>query len=79
MKIVSSCTDLAAVDSHLILEVALEFGNAAAPVLARFLRDELDVEEGALARSVRVAGGGATHNPRRHVRHQVLARNTTQS
>ena len=37
-------------DQDLFLEVAFELGDAATPIVARLLRDELDVEEGALAR-----------------------------
>ena len=43
-----------------------------APVRGRLLRDELDVEEGALSGAVDVAVGRPPHDPRRHVRHDVL-------
>ncbi len=39
------------------------FANSLAPIGGRLLCDELNVEEGTLARAVDVSRGGATDNP----------------
>ena len=44
-----------------------------APVGGRLLRDELDVEEGALPGAVDVPVRRPPHDSRRHVRHDVLS------
>ena len=43
-----------------------------APVGGRLFRDELDVEEGPLARAIVVSGRSTAHDSWRHVRHDVL-------
>ena len=61
---------------YLLREVSLEFRDSVAPVGGWLLTDELDVEEGALARPVYVTGSLAPHDARGDIRHCVLwARN----
>lgn len=66
--------DVAWLDTDIVGEVPLQLSYWLAPVGCCLLTDELDVEEGALARAKHMAWGGATHNTRWHVRHQVLQR-----
>ncbi|RUS80082.1 hypothetical protein EGW08_012160, partial [Elysia chlorotica] len=56
----------------LFWEIPLELYNALAPVGRAFLADQFNVEERALARSVNVSTGRASHDSRRHVGHTVL-------
>ena len=58
--------------SHVFLEVSFEFADTLTPVGARLFADELDVEEGALARPEELAGGLAAHDTRGHIGHDVL-------
>mmetsp|Transcript_20962 Transcript_20962/g.37346 ORF Transcript_20962/g.37346 Transcript_20962/m.37346 type:complete len:630 (+) Transcript_20962:422-2311(+) len=61
-------------DEHVLLgrEVPLQLANGLLPVGLRLLRDQFDVEEGALAGSVELSGGSSPHDARRHVGHDVL-------
>lgn len=53
--------------THFSGEVFLEFGNTPAPVVGALLRDELNVEEAALARPEVLAGSDAADDARGHV------------
>lgn len=57
---------------NLFGEIPFEFGDALAPVGLALLRDQLDVEEGALTGAEVLAGGDAADDARRHVGDQVL-------
>lgn len=58
--------------THLIGEVSLEFCDSLKPIGTSFFRDELDVEEGALARTIQVAGGGSPYYTWRHISDNIL-------
>ena len=74
MCIRSTVEELCGVD--LAWEVSLEFRDTAAPVGGSLFADKFNVEERSLSGSVQMTGRRATHDPRRHVRHQVLRMNS---
>lgn len=53
-------------------EVGFEFGDTLAPVRGGLLADQLDVEEGALARAIDRARGSPAHYTRRDIGDQIL-------
>jgi len=59
-------------DDDMIWEILLQFSHSLAPVFSSFLRDELNIEKGALARSLDMPWSGSLHNSRRHICHNIL-------
>lgn len=57
---------------YIVKEVLLQLSDRLTPVRCCFLTDELNIEEGAQARSIHMPWGVASHDTRRHVGHQIL-------
>lgn len=57
---------------HLLREISAQLSNAGQPIVAALLRDQLDVQEGALLGSKVLARRDATHDARRNIRHRIL-------
>ena len=60
--------------AHLVRKIGLEFGDALQPISAALLRNEFDVQEGALAGPVQVPGCCSAYNARGDVSDQILKR-----
>lgn len=58
--------------AYIVRKVSFEFRDAVAPVGSRLFTDQLNVEEGALARSKQRSRSGSTHYTWRHIGDQIL-------